>query len=66
MHNIASGHEKTMQPSGPNKTAPGQWQHFARQCYVIANMTFDEDNWQWHDLNQNAARSISDAIEALV
>lgn len=66
MHNIPRGHEKTMQPAGPNKTDPGQWQHFARQCYMTTNLTFDEDSWQWHDVNQCAARSISDAIEALV
>ena len=66
MHNLPSGHEKSMRPAGVNNTDPGRWQQFSQQCHQIVNMAFDETRWQWHDVNQAAAQSIIAAIKQLV
>jgi len=62
MHNIASGHEKTMRPAGPNNTDPGCWQQFTQQCRLVTDMTFDEARFEWHDINRNAAALIADTL----
>ncbi|KAL0025731.1 hypothetical protein WJX77_008032 [Trebouxia sp. C0004] len=62
MHNIASGHEKTIRPAGPNNTDPGCWQQFTQQCQLVTDMTFDEARFEWHDINRNAAALVADAL----
>lgn len=66
MHNIASGHEKTMRPAGPNNTDPGCWHQFTQQCLLITDMTFDEARFEWHDINRNAAALIADTLSKVV
>ena len=66
MHNLPCGHEKSMRRAGANNTDSGCWQRFSQHCHRIANMTFDETRWQWHDVNQAAAQDIIAAIKQLV
>lgn len=65
MHNLASGHEKSVRHAGANNTDPGCWQHFAQQCHRVINMTFDEGRWQWHDINSAAAQVIIDVVRQI-
>lgn len=62
MHNKASGHEESMRAASANNTDPGQWQHFVQKCHTVVNVTFDEDQWQWHDVNLCAAEQLVNAV----
>ncbi|KAL3136884.1 hypothetical protein ABBQ32_006496 [Trebouxia sp. C0010 RCD-2024] len=63
MHNVASGHEKSLfKPVGPNNTDPGCWSAFAQQCLLITDMTFDETRFDWNKINELALHLIVDAI----
>lgn len=62
MHNIASGHEKTTRPAGPNNTDPGCWQRFTQHCRLVTDMTFDEARFERHDINSNAAALVADTL----
>ncbi len=66
MHNIASGHEKTIRAAGPNNTDPGCWQQFMQQCRLVTDMTFDEARFDWHDTNHNAAALVADTLSKVV
>lgn len=63
LHNLPGGHEKSMRPAGVNNTDPGRWQEFLQQCHWVVNMTFDETQWQWHEVNQRAAQEIVAAVK---
>ncbi|DBB13845.1 TPA: hypothetical protein ACH3X3_000838 [Trebouxia sp. C0006] len=65
MHNIASGHEKTIRPAGPNNTDPGCWQQFTQQCRLVTDMTFDEARFDWHDSNRNAAGLVANSLSQI-
>lgn len=65
MHNIASGHEKTIRPAGPNNTDPGCWQQFTQQCRLVTDMTFDEARFDWHDSNCNAAGLVANSLSQI-
>ena len=65
MHNIASGHEKTLKPVGPNNTDPGLWQQFTQQCCLVTDMTFDETRFGWHDVNKHAANLIAETLSRI-
>ena len=65
LHNVASGHERTIRPAGPNNTGPGCWQHFLQQCLLVTDMTFDEARFEWHDMNQNAAGLVANALNTI-
>jgi hypothetical protein len=62
MHNHPSGHEASLKPVGPNNTDPGCWQSFVQQCLLVTDMTFDETRFDWHDVNQQAAMLIAEAL----
>ena len=63
MHNIASGHERSQfKAVGPNNTDAGCWSAFAQQCLLITDVTFDESNFNWNDINIHALHLISEAI----
>ena len=62
MHNIASGHEKTLKPVGPNNTDLGLWQQFTQQCHLVTDMTFDETRFGWHEVNKVAANLIAESL----
>ncbi|DBA72794.1 TPA: hypothetical protein ACH3X2_010183 [Trebouxia sp. C0005] len=65
MHNIASRHERTLRPAGPNNTEPGCWQQFMQQCRLVTDMTFDEARFEWHDINRNAAALVADTLSKI-
>ncbi len=66
MHNIPSGREANVKPTGPNNTDPGCWHSFSQQCLLTIDMTFDEARFDWHDVNQNAASQIAEVLTKVV
>ena len=65
MHNIISGHEHTMKAVRSNNTDTGSWQHFRQQCLLIVDMTFDENRFQWCQVNLQAAAAIAQAVHSI-
>ena len=63
MHNIASGHEKSLfKAVGPNNTDPGCWSAFTQQCLLITDMTFDEKRFDWNKINKHALQLVVEAV----
>lgn len=65
LHNLPNGHEKSMRAAGVNNTDPGCWQQFVQHCTTIVNMTFDENRWQWHEVNKRAAQEMVATIREI-